>query len=38
MGYTIAAYGVTVIALVAYGLHLVRERARLLADRGAKRP
>ena len=30
MGYVVAAYGVTIIALVGYGLHLARERARLL--------
>ena len=29
MGYLIAAYGVTILALVAYGLHLARERRRL---------
>jgi heme exporter protein D len=32
MSYVIAAYAVTAIAIVGYGLHLVRERARLVAD------
>ena len=32
MGYVIAAYGVTVIALAAYGVQLVRERSRLARD------
>ncbi len=32
MGYLIASYGITVVTLVAYGLHLARERARLGPD------
>lgn len=34
MGYVIAAYGVTLAALVAYGLHLARERRRLARELG----
>lgn len=33
MGYVIAAYGVTVVALVGYAIQLLRERRRL--SRGA---
>ena len=29
MGYVIAAFGVTGVALFGYGLHLIRERNRL---------
>ncbi|MCH2186905.1 CcmD family protein [Myxococcota bacterium] len=29
MGYVIAAYGVTAIALLLYGLRLIREQKRL---------
>jgi heme exporter protein D len=29
MSYVIAAYGVTLVALVGYGIHLLRERSRL---------
>ena len=36
MGYVVAAYGVTIISLVAYGVHLVRERARLLEGNESK--
>jgi CcmD family protein len=32
LGYVLAAYGVTIVALVGYGLHLARERARLDRD------
>lgn len=40
MGYVIAAYGVTVVALVGYAIQLLRERRRLAraavrADRSA---
>lgn len=31
MIYVVAAYGVTVVALVGYGIQLLRERKRLLA-------
>jgi hypothetical protein len=33
MGYVIAAYGVTILALVAYAGHLLRERSRLSSGR-----
>lgn len=33
MNYVIASYAVTIVTLVAYGLHLVRERARLRPER-----
>lgn len=29
MGYVIAAYGVTIVALVGYGIRLIQERNRL---------
>ncbi len=32
MSYLLAAYGITLIALVSYGLALSRERARLQAQ------
>jgi hypothetical protein len=32
LGYVIAAYGITALALVGYGLNLARERARLRAE------
>jgi heme exporter protein D len=35
MGYAIAAYAIAVGAVVAYFVHLVRERARLLRDLNA---
>lgn len=35
MGYVIAAYGVTLAALLAYWVHLVRERRRLARELGA---
>lgn len=34
MAYVIAAYGVTLATLVAYGLHLARERRRLARELG----
>ncbi len=34
MNYAIAAYAITLLTLVGYGLHLVRERSRL--DGGRK--
>jgi heme exporter protein D len=34
MSYAIAAYGITLVALIGYGIHLVRERKRL--SRGQK--
>lgn len=34
MNYLIAAYGITAVTLIAYGIHLVRERAAL--SRGQK--
>jgi heme exporter protein CcmD len=32
MGYVIAAYGVTLVVLLAYGAHLSRERRRLARE------
>jgi len=37
MGYVVAAYGVTIVALVGYAVHLVRERSRLLSENDTKR-
>lgn len=34
MGYVIAAYGVTLAALLAYWAHLARERRRLARELG----
>lgn len=36
MGYVIAAYGVTLAALVAYLVHLARERRRLSRELGGE--
>jgi heme exporter protein CcmD len=33
MGYVIAAYGITAVALVGYASHLLRERSRLRRER-----
>lgn len=37
MSYVIAAYGITFAALVAYGLHLARERRSAERDAGVSR-
>lgn len=36
MGYVIAAYGVTLVALVSYLAHLIRERRRLARELGGE--
>jgi heme exporter protein D len=33
VSYVIAAYGITVVVLVGYGIHLIRELARLRNSR-----
>jgi hypothetical protein len=38
MTYLIAAYGITLVALLSYGTALSRERARLQAQKGDSRP